>query len=126
MLLVVELLRWWYTDGWARKAHNVRGRIDGALDYFSISLLLKTLFSPFRQISAGRVDGPLNIKMRAFVDRLFSRVIGAVVRTLIIIIGLVTILITVVIGAVWLLVWALMPLLPILGVYLSINGVLVG
>lgn len=126
MLLVVQLLRWWYTDGWARKARGVQARIDGALDYFSINLLFKTLFSPFRQISAGRVDGPLNIKLRAFVDRLFSRVIGAVVRTLIIFIGLITILLVVVIGLVWLLVWSLMPLLPILGVYLSINGVLVG
>ncbi len=122
MLLVVELFRWWYTDGWRQRAKRVALRLDGMIDYFSMDLLLKTLFAPFRQISAGRVDGPLGVKLRAMVDKLFSRIIGAFVRMLIMAVGLVAITLQVLIGLLVLLGWALLPLLPIVGVVLSLKG----
>ena len=68
MLLVTSLLTWWYTDGWRARAGIVSHRLDATIDYFSFDLLLKTLFAPFRQISAGNVDGPLEVKLRALVD----------------------------------------------------------
>ncbi len=122
MLLVVELFHWWYTDGLRQRAKRVVARLDGTIDYFSMDLLLKTLFAPFRQISAGKVDGSLEVKMRALVDKLFSRVIGAFVRLLILVIGLLTIAIQVLLGLLILLGWALLPLLPIIGLILSIKG----
>ncbi len=122
MLLVVELLRWWYTAGWRQRAGRIAVQLEGTIDYFSMDLLLKTLFAPFRQISAGKVDGSLEVKLRALVDKLFSRVIGAFVRTLIIIIGAIVILLQVIIGLLILLGWALLPLLPVAGLILSVKG----
>jgi len=122
MLLVTELLRWWYTDGWRQRAQRVAGRLGGTIDYFSMDLLLKTLFSPFRQISAGRVDGPLEVKLRALIDKLFSRIIGAFVRLLILVVGVVAITLHVIIGGLILLIWAALPLLPIIGLILSVKG----
>lgn len=98
-------------------------RLDGTMDYFSIDLLLKTLFAPFRQISAGRVDGPIGVQMRALVDKLFSRVIGAIVRLMILIVGGITILLQAVFGIVLLVLWGILPFAPIIGVVLSISGV---
>lgn len=98
-------------------------RLDGTMDYFSIDLLLKTLFTPFRQISAGRVDGPIGVQMRALVDKLFSRVIGAIVRLMILIVGGITILLQAVFGIVLLVLWGIVPFAPIIGVVLSISGV---
>jgi hypothetical protein len=92
------------------------------MDYFSIGLLLKTLFSPFRQISAGQVRGPLAVQMRAFFDRLISRLIGAMVRITIMIVGLVAIFFSVIIGVIGLILWAFIPLLPIVGLILWLIG----
>lgn len=123
MLLVTELLRWWYGDGLRQRARMMMNRLDGTMDYFSIDLLLKTLFTPFRQISAGRVDGPIGVQMRALVDKLFSRVIGAIVRLMILIVGGITILLQAVFGIVLLVLWGIVPFAPIIGVVLSISGV---
>lgn len=123
MLMVTELLRWWYSDGLRGRIRIIANRLDGTLDYFSIDLLIKTLFAPFRQISAGRVDGPLGVQMRAMVDRLFSRVIGAIVRLFILIIGGVAIALQALAGVLIIIVWTLVPLLPLLGIIMAIIGV---
>ena len=123
MVLVMSLLRWWYTDGWRARARLLANRLDGTIDYFSFDLLVKTLFTPFRQISAGRVDGPLEVKMRALVDKLFSRVIGAFIRLIILIIGAFVISFQAVFGLFVLVGWFLVPLLPVVGAILATVGV---
>lgn len=123
MLLVSELLRWWYGDGWRKHAQFVALRLEGTMDYFSVDLLVKTLFAPFRQISAGKVDGPIGMQLRAMVDKLFSRVIGAFVRTILLLIGGITIGVQAVIGVAVLVFWAIIPLLPVIGAVLAAMGV---
>lgn len=93
-----------------------------ALDTFSIGLLLRTLFSPFRQISAGGVRGPLGVKLRAWFDRLVSRFVGAGVRIIVIGIGVVYLLLVIIVGVVRFLAWPLIPLLPIIAVLLYSVG----
>lgn len=125
MLLVNELLRWWYGDGLRQRARMVINRLDGTLDYFSIDLLLKTLFAPFRQISAGKVNGPLGMQLRAMADRLFSRIIGAFVRIIILFVGGVAIVVQAICGILIVILWGLIPLLPIAGLVLFIMGIAV-
>lgn len=122
MFLVMSLLKWWYTDGWRQRTRMIANRLDGTIDYFSFDLLIRTLFTPYRQISAGRVDGPLEVKLRAFVDKLFSRIIGAVIRLIILLIGGITITLQVLFGLIILFGWALVPLLPIAGLVLMLLG----
>lgn len=123
MLLVTEMLRWWYTVGWRGRAKLIAVQLDGTMDYFSMDLLLKTLFAPFRQISAGTIDGSLEIKLRALVDKLFSRVIGAFIRLTILVIGLIVIFMQAILGCLILVGWGLLPLLPIIGITISTIGV---
>lgn len=89
-------------------------------DVFSIGLLVRTLFDPFRQISAGqiRAQAPLAVKMQAFFDRLFSRAVGTVVRLLVLFAGLVVIGLRVVWAVGSIVVWALLPLTPVIGIIL--------
>lgn len=121
-MLFVSLLRWWYGDGWRRRARIISTQIDGVIDYFSIDLLIKTFFSPFRQISAGRVDGPLGVQLRAFADRLISRLIGAMIRSVLLVLGAIAIAAQVVFGGIVLLGWAFVPLLPVAGIILTLTG----
>lgn len=121
-MFIVGMLSWWYGAGWIARAKLIRERIASTIDYFSISLLLRTLFSPFRQISAGKVNGPIGVQWRAFIDRTISRVIGAFVRIIIIVIGMVTITIYCVIGVMTMVVWAVIPLFPLIGFLFFISG----
>lgn len=116
------ILTWWYGDGWRQRFQMTKESIAKTLDFFSVTLLLKTLFSPFRQISAGKVRGPINIQLQAFFDRLISRLIGAMVRSVIIFIGVMGIMLHVIWGGVVLVFWAIIPLLPVIGLGLTSSG----
>ena len=94
------------------------------MDFFSIDLLFKTLFAPFRQISAGSAKvAPLDVKFRMFVDRLVSRIVGAFVRMFIIIAGIICICFVAIISLVLIILWPLIPIAPIAGIILSLVGV---
>jgi hypothetical protein len=121
-MLILAFTDWWYKAGWRDRARLVSERLDKTLDYFSISLLLKTFFAPFRQISAGKVNGPLGVKFRAFVDRLISRVIGAMIRSFILVIGLFVIAFQALAGLLVLLLWQTIPLVPVVGLAMFLIG----
>lgn len=123
-MFLVGIFQWWYGSGWLRHLKLSYIGILRIADLFSIGLLLKTLFNPFRQISAAEVDGPLPVQMSAFFDRLFSRAIGGVVRTATIFIGLFVILVRVVWTLISMIIWSLLPILPIIGLFLWLSGVM--
>lgn len=117
MLLMVlfSMLQWWYTTAWMNELENVSKRARGVLEAFSVGLLAKTLFAPFRQIDAGSVRGPLNIKLRAWFDRTFSRLFGAVVRSIMIVSGCIAAAGIFVAGLTWAALWLVLPVLPLVG-----------
>ena len=121
-MFMVSILSWWYGDGWRQRFMMLRESLAKTLDYFSLGLLLKTLFKPFREISAGKVRGPINIQMRALVDQLISRFIGAAVRSIVILIGCLVIILQLVWGMVVLAGWGLIPFLPVIGIGMTTSG----
>lgn len=122
IMFILGLLSWWYGAGWRGRLLALRDKLAGTMDYFSIDLLLRTFFSPFRQISAGRVDGGLNVQMRALADRLISRIIGAMIRLVMIVIGSLAIVFYAVIGTLFVILWAVVPFLPFAGIIFALSG----
>lgn len=121
-MFIVGLLSWWYGEGWRQRIFIIRDRLASIVDYFSIDLLLKTLFAPYRQISAGSVNGPIGVRWRAFVDQLISRCIGAIMRTILILVGGLTILLFSIVGLLVLILWGIVPLLPFMGIAMTTIG----
>jgi hypothetical protein len=121
-MVILGMLSWWYTTGWKQRASRLQEKIASTMDFFSIDLLLRTFFAPFRQISAGKVNGPLGVQLHAFADRLISRVIGAMIRFFMIIIGSLAILTHAILGVALLVGWGFVPLIPPLGVILFLSG----
>lgn len=119
-MFIVGLLSWWYGAGWLRHVGQIREKIAATADYFSLGLLFTTLFAPFRQISASQVSGSIGIQWRAFLDRLVSRCVGAVMRLIMILLGVVSLLFLVAYGAISSIIWLIIPLLPFFGVILMI------
>lgn len=122
-MLIVALFSWWYGLGWLDQIQRLHGRLDRAVETFSIPQLLKTLFAPFRQISAGQVRGPIGVQLRAWADRTVSRCVGAAVRLIIIGIGLGYLALQVIAGVIWLVLWPLLPALPLVAIGLVVLGV---
>ncbi|MDO4773609.1 MAG: hypothetical protein Q4A37_00590 [Candidatus Saccharibacteria bacterium] len=124
-MLMVGMVQWWYGAGlqwWVRRL--ALGMLRTA-DFFSIGLLARTLFQPFRQIDAGGVQGALPVQLRAWFDRTFSRLFGAMLRSLVIIVGLVALLLRAVMSLMGMIVWLVLPLTPVIGVVLWQMGVAV-
>jgi hypothetical protein len=115
-MLALALFSWWYTTAWKNLAQQIERRVDRCLDFFSVGLLFRTLFDPFRQISAGSVRGAMDVKMRAWADRTFSRFFGAFVRSLFIVLGLLSSAVLIIVGFVQLILWPVVPLLPLIGI----------
>jgi hypothetical protein len=121
-MFIVGILGWWYGQGWRQRAVRLGERLASTADYFSIDLLARTLFSPYRQISAGKVRGPLGVQLRAFFDRLVSRLIGAMIRLTMIVVGAVALVLYAFVGVALLAAWAVVPLGPVLGIVLFVVG----
>jgi hypothetical protein len=121
-MFIVGILSWWYTAGWQARLLVEKERMASLLDYFSFGLLLTTLFSPFRQISAGKVQGSIGTLWRAFVDRLISRFIGAIVRTLVLLAGIIVVCIVGILSLSSMLLWPLIPFLPFVGATMMLIG----
>ncbi|NCU40594.1 hypothetical protein EOL73_02450 [Candidatus Saccharibacteria bacterium] len=113
---------WWYTVGWFDQAKLGRERLRRLSDFFSIGLLVKNLFKPFKQLDTDRVKGSLDVVFRAWIDRMISRMIGAMIRTVLIFIGMISWIIAVIANLVWLVVWPTLPVFPVVGVF--VTGVL--
>lgn len=88
------------------------------LNYFSIPLLFQTLFSYWRQYrwSYGR-GFDLKRWLEAFFSNLVSRILGAIVRTCLIIIGLLVEIFLFFGGLILFLVWIFFPVILIVGLF---------
>ena len=116
--ILFQYLTWHYVDQVRAISRAWKNFLRFNLNYFSISLLLKTLFSHWRkyQWSYGR---GFDIKRYAevFFSNLISRVIGAIIRFFLILIGVVAEIIIVLAGIIVFLGWLLLPVLLLAGLW---------
>ena len=117
-MIIFDLLGWWYLEGWRGFGRTLIEKMRGALSFFSLGALMRTLFAPFRQISANESGAMLQV----FLDRLISRLVGAVVRILLMLVGVLVFCFEAVLSALLMLAWPLLPILPVACVILAIMG----
>ena len=122
-MLILGLISWWYLDGFKLFFLKLWAKLGDTADLFSIGSLLKTLFAPYRQISANASGVSVDDKFFAFIDRMVSRLVGGVARLGIITVGIIVLLLQLVGSIFSLMLWPLMPLAPILFVALFVFGV---
>lgn len=123
-MLVISFFQWWYGRGFVEYLTGFGDRLKDLVDFFSIRLLIRNMFAPFRQISAGKADNlPLNARVRAWFDLLISRLVGATIRFMILVAGTIILIIRAIIGLALTVAWPLMPLLVAYCILLFIRGV---
>ena len=124
-MAITEMYLWWYSSGWKVLLNKIHNFFTNITDFFSIGSLLRTLFKPFRQISAESAkDGAsLDLKFHMFIDRLISRIIGFFSRLILILTGIIVITLGSTLSLILLILWPFIPLAPIAGIILSVIGV---
>lgn len=120
-MVMAQLIIWWYGEGWLDQLRRIRYGFIKLADRFSISLLLKTFFAPFRQISADDTGKTINAMFDAMLSKLISRMIGAIMRFNVIIIGVVSLVLLAVLDLIRLIGWLILPAIPLLGFILMIT-----
>jgi hypothetical protein len=107
--MFIAFFSWWYGNGWQRVMRSFRPRIQAIAESFSVKQLLRTLFAPWKRIitQPGR---SLEGRLRASADNAFSRCIGFVVRSGVLLAGFVSILVIAALSIIEIIVWPLLPL----------------
>ncbi|MDO5451554.1 MAG: hypothetical protein Q4F56_00485 [Candidatus Saccharibacteria bacterium] len=123
-MAIAEIFLWWYSQGWSVFIHKIQVFLTNTADFFSMSSLIRTLFQPFRQISAesADADSSLDLKFHMFIDRLVSRIVGFFTRLILLFVGCLIIIIGSIICLVLVILWPFIPFLPIAGIVLSVIG----
>ena len=126
-MAITEMFFWWYSRGWQTFIAKARNSLTSITDFFSMSSLIRTLFKPYRQISAESASGTasLDVKFHMFIDRLVSRFIGFISRLVLLLAGTFIIIIGGIACLILIILWPLIPLLPIAGIILAITGVII-
>jgi hypothetical protein len=119
-MLVVAFISWWYGPGWRDAAVQLKSRLRTTVLTFSVPILLRTMFAPWRRIITNP-GGSLQDKARALVDNAVSRAVGFVVRLLALLSAAILIVVYGLVGGIILALW---PVLPILGPILIVAGLL--
>lgn len=103
---------WHYTSAFREAFVIWKNFLVFFYDFFSISLLFKTFFSPWRRLDEDK-PGILNIQdfISVLIINTLMRLVGAIARFFVITIGLCTLALTLILEALFFMVWLLLPLL---------------
>lgn len=114
----VDILGWWYGAGFKDLGVKFNSLFESTSDFFSVGLLAKSLFQPFRQtLTTSNYKRTLWEKIG---DALVSRTIGFLVRACLIVAGGVILLVEILAMGITYLLWPVIPFIPIILVGLAL------
>ena len=120
-ILLIRYFRWHFGDEAREILRGWNNFLAFGLNFFSITLLLKTLFSPWRRVSWSAGSGfDLWEQFLVLFSNLCSRFLGAMVRIPVIFMGIFFELLILGLGLTLFLVWLALPLILIFGFILGV------
>jgi len=120
--MLIQLISWHFFEMPKSILMGWRNFLEFCLNFFSVPLLLKTLFSPWRRYKLSYQKG-LNIgkNIEVFISNLIFRIFGALLRLCLIFIGLLFEAFILILGFVLFVAWLLLPFLLIGGFMFAID-----
>jgi hypothetical protein len=114
-MLAAQFFVWWYGQGWALVFKNMQRRMRQTGQMFSVSMLLRTLFAPWRRIIS-YPGASLGDHLQALGDNLVSRAVGFTVRVLVLITACITFIVVAVVALIEIVAWPLVPIAIVAGI----------
>lgn len=120
--IFLQYLSWQFLDVPKNILLGWKNFLKFGLNYFSLFLVLKTLFSPWRRYTWAYPKGfDIGKYSEVFISNLISRILGAVLRIFLIIIGILLEIFIIFAGIIIFLVWLALPALLIAGLILGLK-----
>jgi hypothetical protein len=115
-MLALEFFSWWYSQGWVQLLRNIRRRMVRTSHLFSLPVLVRTLFAPWKRIITDPGAG-LDAHVRAATDNFVSRLIGFCVRLMVLFTAGLILLFVGISAVVELILWPLIPLAVLFAIW---------
>lgn len=120
--ILVSWFSWHYLISLSGIYSTWRNILRFNLDYFSIPFLLETLLSPWRKYKISYGKGfDIGRFFETIAFNVFSRIMGFLVRVIVIFTGVITEVLLLVFGIFVLLFWITLPLITFVGLLLSLQ-----
>lgn len=121
--MIFRLFTWWYTDGWKHAVSSIRRRVVAVMEYFSVDILVRTLWEPWKQIKSYAWQGSsLGDKMRVAFDNAFARMFGFILRISLIMMSLFSAMLVTIWSVLLVLLWPILPLVPFICLAIGLKG----
>lgn len=116
ILLLSSYIAWHYGRAYRELVRNGGNIIWFIFNFFSVSVLLRTLFSPWQRLEEQSRGGILDIeeKLGTLVINLLMRIVGFVIRSVFIVAGLVATALAVLGLIIVIIVWTVYPALIVI------------
>ena len=114
-------LKWYFLEKPISILKETKNYIVLYHDYFSIFILIKTLFSPWKRV-VERYGKGFDIQkiIETLIFNLMSRIIGAIIRIFLLIFALIIEISIIIVGLTILIIWILFPFIFFVGIYYSL------
>jgi hypothetical protein len=107
-MAIAYMLGWWYGQGWRWMFKNFTASLKRVEETFSVPILLKTWFSPWKQI---QTPASFHHFFQTLIDNSISRLIGAIIRTFVLLTALVMVFAIFFGGLAMMILWPFFPAL---------------
>jgi hypothetical protein len=105
---MLSFFRWWYGAGWVLAWQRLGERLQSIARVFSVKLLVRTLFSPWRRVVSAPGRG-FDAAIHAAIDNAVGRFIGFMVRCIVLLAAGVSLAALAIFGSVLLILWPFLP-----------------
>jgi len=123
--ILIQYLIWYFWEVPGKILEALRNFLLFNINYFSIPLLFKTLFSHWRRYRWSYKGGFSPARyIEVYFSNLISRVLGAIVRSILILLGLLVEIFILLGGMIIFFGWLFLPLLMVWGLYFGFRQVL--
>jgi len=116
--IFIQYLQWQFFDASKSILGGWQNCLKFNLNYWSVPLLLRTWFSHWRRYKYSYGRG-FNLKryFEAFTFNMISRILGGLMRSILIVLGIFTEMVVFIFGAIVFLIWIILPLLLVGGFF---------
>lgn len=124
LAISLHYLSWHYSRAILEFSHIYKDILVFIFNFFSISILLRSYFAPWRRMGEDyekNIIDDLEDVASVFVVNLLMRIVGIVMRTLIIVFGVLFVLLVALLYPVLLIFWLALPLIIIILILLGLG-----
>ena len=116
-----DIFGWWYTKGIRDFFIYLKAILLKITDIFSVKLLLSTYLSPWKR-DITRAEGlPLNVVFQVIIFNLVSRLLGAIIKTVILFVYLMALVVFFALSLSLIIVWLFLPLISIISLIYAVQ-----